>query len=413
MKHIETVIVGAGQAGLITSYYLTQHRHEHVVLEQSAKAAFNWRKRCWDSLRLVTPNWAFHRIPGVNHNHAEREDFLSREKVIEFFDNYIKEFQLPVKYNSKVMSIEPDGQDGYLIETYKDNWITKNVIVATGFCQLPKIPAFAKHISSDVLRWHSSEYRNPGLVPAGAILVVGSGHSGCQITEELIGAGRKVFQSIGSTGRLPRRYRGKDIIEWWEMLGLLDLSAGQLPPGMGRFDAIPQFSTSKDGNSINLHLLARNGATLLGHVMNASDNKIAFVPNLYENLEKADQFERDATAMVDGFIQANGLDAPAEELPQYKDGFKQPIIYELDLKKEGINTIIWATGYRFDYSLVKLPVFDKDRFPMQTNGATIYQGLYFAGLPWMPSQKSGFLVGVAESAKQIANAVLETYSLRS
>jgi putative flavoprotein involved in K+ transport len=407
MKQIETVVVGAGQAGLITSYHLTQQEHEHVVLEQSANAAFNWRNRCWDSLRLVTPNWAFFRTPGGKHDQAERDNFMSREKVIEFFDNYIDVFKLPVKFNTRVLSIEADGKDGFLIQTDTDTWKAKNVVVATGFCQIPKIPAIAKDISPGIIQLHSSLYRNPEQIPQGAILVVGSGHSGSQIAEELNAAGRKVFLSVGSTGRLPRRYRGKDIIEWWEMAGFLDLTPEQLPPGMGRFDSIPQFSQTKEGQTMNVHLVARNGVTLLGHIRSAVKNNIFIEPDLHETLNKVDQFERDACAMLDGYIQANGINAPMEDLPQFKDGYDQPVIEELDLKKEGINTIIWATGYSFDYSLVKLPVFDEDKFPVQKNGATRYPGLYFAGLPWMPSEKSGFLVGVAESVKRIALGIVE------
>jgi putative flavoprotein involved in K+ transport len=405
MKHIETVVVGAGQAGLITSYHLTQAGHKHVVFEQSAKAAFNWRNRCWDSLKLVTPNWAFFRIPGAKHNQAERDNFMSRNEVIEFFDNYINSFKLPVQFNTGVISIESDGKEGFLVRTDTDTWQAKNVVVATGFCQLPEIPAIAKDISPDILQLHSSAYRNPGLLPQGGVIVVGSGHSGCQVAEELNASGRKVFLCVGSAARLPRRYRGKDIIEWWEMAGMLDLRPDQLPPGMGKFDAVPHFSHTNDGQSMNLHLLARNGVTLLGHIRKAVNNTIFISPDLHESLKKVDQSERDACAMLDGYIQANGLDAPTEDLPQYHDGYEQPIIEELDLKKEGINTIIWATGYSFDYSLVKLPVFDEDEFPVQQSGATSYPGLYFVGLPWMPSQKSGFLVGVAGAAKHVATCV--------
>lgn len=406
MKQVETIVVGAGQAGLITSYHFTREGHEHVVLEQSAKAAVNWRNRCWDSLNLVTPNWAFHRIPGMNHDHADPDGFLPREKVIEFFDNYIEEYRLPVIFNTRVDSIETDGENGFLIHTNTDTWKSRNVIIATGFCQFPKVPPFAKSISKDILQLHSSEYRNPTLVP-GAVLVVGSGHSGCQIAEELNRAGRKVFLSVGNVNRLPRRYRGKDILVWLEKTGFLDLTPEQLPPGMQKWEAVPQLSQNHEGNTMNLHLIARKGVKLLGHVSNAKGHNITVAPDLHELLHKIDQSEREACAMIDGYIEANEPGTPTEELPQYNDAYQQPIIEELDLKKEGIGTIIWATGYRTDFSFVKLPIFDADRFPIQKNGATNHPGLFFAGLPWMPSQKSGFLVGVAESARKIAAAVME------
>jgi putative flavoprotein involved in K+ transport len=407
IKQLETVVVGAGQAGLITSYYLTQQQHDHVVLDQSARAAFNWRNRCWDSLTLVTPNWAFYRIPGAKHNQAKREDFMPRDKVIQFFDNYIVEYKLPVQFNTQVTAVEQDASGAYLIQTNKETFKAKNVVIATGYLQIPKTPAFAKDFPSNIHQLHSSAYRNPGELPAGAVLVVGSAHSGCLITEELYLSGRKVFLSAGNAGRLPRRYRGKDIMEWFELIGFFDLTPEQLPPGMGKFDAIPQISQTQGGHSMNLHQFARNGVTLLGHVLGSENNKAIMAPDLHELLEKNDQFEREACGMIDGYIQANSLDVPPSDLPQWQDGYKQPVISVLDLQKENINTIIWATGYRFDYSLVKLPVLDADGYPIQKSGVSSYPGLYFAGMPWMPSERSGFLVGVAEAVRYITDCIVE------
>ena len=406
MKNVETVIIGAGQAGLITSYHFAQEGHEHVVLEQSDKVAVNWRYRCWDSLHLVTPNWTFHRIPGMNHDLEDADGFLPREKVIEFFDKYVEENQLPVHFNTKVNAIERHGQDGFLIHTNNGTWKSRNVIVATGYCQYPKMPEFSKSISSDIVQMHSSQYRNPALIP-GAVLVVGCGHSGSQIAEEINRAGKRVFVSVGAVNRLPRRYRGKDILYWLENAGFFDLTPEQLPPGMKKFEAVPQISQDKPGHSMNLHLMARSGIRLLGRIKNAEGHKISLAPDLYESLQRTDQSEREAVAMIDGFIEAIAPGTPKEALPQYNDGYQQPIIKELDLAREGIGTIIWATGYKFDFSFVKLPVFDADHFPIQKNGATEYPGLYFVGLPWMPSQKSGFLVGIADAAKKIAEAVME------
>ena len=406
MEHIETAIVGGGQAGLATSYYLTQHGHEHLVLEQSEKAASVWRNRSWDSFTLVTPNWAFS-MPGAAYNGTDRDGFMPRNKVIAFFEDYIKGFKLPVKYKTQVHSIETVDHKGYLIQTNEHTYKAKNVVIATGFFQQPKIPGFAENISSDIHQLHSSKYRNPALLPEGAVLVVGSGQSGSQIAEELYRAGRKVFLCVGTAGRAPRRYRGKDIIEWLEIIGFFNLTPEQLPPGMGKFDGIPHLSGTKGGHTINLHQFACDGVTLLGHLHGATNHKISMAPDLHENLKIVDQFEWDATNIIDGYIQANGLDAPTEDLPQLRDGYEQPIIEELDLKKEGINTIIWARGYTFDYSMVKLPVFDQDGFPVQSSGVTHYPGLYFVGIPWMPSEKSGFLLGVGESARHIASCIAD------
>jgi putative flavoprotein involved in K+ transport len=281
------------------------------------------------------------------------------------------------------------------------------VVIATGFFQQPKIPGFAMHLSSDIHQLHSSQYRNPDSLPNGAVLVVGSGQSGGQITEELYRAGRKVFLCVGTAGRAPRRYRGKDIIKWLEILGFFNLTPEQLPPGMGKFDGIPHLSGTNGGHTINLHQFARDGVTLLGHLRGATGHRVSIAPDLHKNLAIIDQFEGDVTRMIDDHIQENGLDAPAEDLPQLRDGYEQPIIEALDLKQEGINTILWARGYTFDYSMVKLPVFDQDGFPVQSGGVTHYPGLYFVGIPWMPSEKTGFLVGVGESARHIVNCIAE------
>jgi putative flavoprotein involved in K+ transport len=176
---------------------------------------------------------------------------------------------------------------------------------------------------------------------------------------------------------------------------------------MSKFEGIPHFSGTNGGHTLNLHQFARDGVTLLGHLRGAARDKVALAPDVHENLAKIDQFELEVLKMIDSYIQEHGLDAPPEDMPQLREGYEQPIIEELDLKAAGINTVIWAIGYTFDYSLVKLPVHDEDGFPIQTSGVTSYAGLYFVGMPWMPSERSGFLLGVGESARQIAAKIAE------
>jgi putative flavoprotein involved in K+ transport len=195
------------------------------------------------------------------------------------------------------------------------------------------------------------------------------------------------------------------VIEWLDLTGFIDLTPEQLPPGMSKFEGIPHISGINGGHTINLHQFARDGITLLGHLRGAAGDKVWFAPDLHESLVKVDQFELEVLNAIDGYIQKKGLDAPTEEVPQLRDGYEQPIIEALDLKAAGINTVIWAMGYTFDYSLVKLPVRDEDGFPIQTSGVTRYAGLYFVGLPWMPSERSGFLLGVGDSAQHIASNI--------
>lgn len=403
-ERFETVIVGSGPAGLATSYHLTQFGRKHILLERGKQAGNAWRNERWNSFTLVTPNWAI-QLPGAEYDGPDPDGYLSREQILAYLDQYIEHFQLPILYNARVTSVELVDSQSYRVQTPGRTYEANNVVIATGFFQQPKIPPFATAFSPDIKQLHSSTYREPESLPTGAVLVVGTGQSGCQIAEELYQHGRKVFLSTGSAGRLPRRYRGKDIIDWLNRCGVFDLTPEQLPPGMGKFEGIPHLSGTNEGHTLNLHQFACDGVVLLGHLQGASGDRVRFAPDLYDNLAKADQFEREALNMINDYIHANGLNAPMEEVIQLSDGYEQPVIEELDLKAAGIRTIIWAMGYTFDYSLVKLPVCDNEGFPIQTRGVTRYPGLYFAGMPWMPTERSGFLIGVGEATKHIASAI--------
>ncbi len=280
--------------------------------------------------------------------------------------------------------------------------------VATGLEQFPELPAAASNLSPSITQLHSGAYRNPESLPAGAVLVVGSGQSGAQIAEELNQHGRKVYLSVGGAGRVPRRYRGKDVITWLIQVGFFDLTPERIPPGMKKFGGIPHVSGTRGGHTLNLHQFTRDGVTLLGHVRGIAGDTISFALDLHASLAAADGFEANVTQMIDGYIAANGLDAPPEELPRLDDGFRQSVIEQLDLREAGIGTVIWATGYGFDFSLVRLPVFDADGYPIQQDGVASAPGLYFVGLPWMPALKTGSLMGFAERSKQVASHILET-----
>jgi putative flavoprotein involved in K+ transport len=403
MERIETVIVGGGQAGLSTSYYLKQQGQEHVVLERAAQAGNAWRNERWDSFTLVTPNWTM-RLPGAEYDGPDRDGFMPKKQIVEYFEEYVRRFGLPVQYNTQVLSIEAADVGGYRVETSSGPIMANNVVIATGVEQLPKVPEYAKALSPDIAQMHSSRYRNPRLLPEGAVLVVGSAQSGAQIAEELYLSGRKVYLSTSGAGRAPRRYRGKDTVEWLMRLGFFDLTPDKLPVPAETF-VPPHLSGTNGGHTINLHQFVRDGVTLLGHVRGVEGHRIFFTPDLYENLGKADGFEMFGKQMIDGFIEANGIDAPVEEIQPMHDGFEQPLIEELDLRAEGVSTVIWATGYRYDYSLVKLPVFDEQGYPVQDRGVTAYPGLYFVGLFWAPSIKPGTLAGVGDSARHIAISI--------
>jgi putative flavoprotein involved in K+ transport len=257
----------------------------------------------------------------------------------------------------------------------------------------------------EIKQIHSDEYHNPQSLPAGAVLVVGSAQSGAQIAEELYQSGRKVYLSVSRAGRVPRRYRGKDANWSHQRMGDYDRTVDQLPSPKAKFESKPMISGTNGGHTLNLHQFARDGVTLLGRIQGMKDGRVALMQDLKENLARADKFEDDFAKAVDEFIAKNGLDAPEEVLPRLRDGYNVEQLSELDLEKANINTVIWATGYSFDFSMVKLPIFDSDGYPIQKRGITDYPGLYFVGLPWLHSAKSGLLFGVAQDAAHIASAI--------
>ncbi|MCZ7545374.1 MAG: NAD(P)-binding domain-containing protein [Anaerolineae bacterium] len=405
MPQINTIIVGGGQAGLALSYYLLQQGREHLVLEQATQVANTWRNQRWDSFTFVTPNWAI-RLPGAEYQGDAPDGYMPRNDIVAYFEQYMNRFAFPIRFGTRVASVEPkaDG-DGYLVRTDETVYDAANVVIATGLFQNPKIPPFSADLPAGILQLHSSKYRNPQALPSGAVLVVGTGQSGCQIAEELYQSGRTVYQCVGSAGRAPRRYRGKDVFEWLNITGFFDRTVDKLPSPKAKFLAAPQISGRDGGHTLNLHQFARDGVVLLGRILGAQDSTIKLAPDLRENLTRADKFEAELVKMVDEYIARNQLDAPEESLPNLRDGFEAEIIEELNLKAAGINTIIWAMGYSADFSLIRLPILDSDAFPVQKRGVTAYPGLYFVGLPWLDTQKTGLLLGVGDHAALIASEI--------
>jgi len=397
---IETIIVGGGQAGLAISYYLKREGREHLVLERASAVANAWRNQRWDSFTLVTPNFQV-RMPGAEYNGTDPYGFMPLAGVVEYFDNYVKRFDLPVHCGVEVFSVEKTI-DGYLVQTSEGNYETHNVVIATGLYQSPKIPRLSESIPSDIVQIHSMDYKNPASLPDGAVLLVGTGQSGAQIAEELYQAGRKVYLSIGGAGRVPRRYRGRDINDWFTRIGIFDTKVESLKSPAEKFHPHPQISGKNGGESLNLHQFARDGVVLLGHVRDARDGRLIIAPDLSETLAKVDEFETSALKMIDDYIARMGLSVPTETIPKLRDGYAKEIVTELDLKSAGITTILWATGYAFDFSLVKLPVVDRDGYPIQKRGVTAHDGLYFLGMPWLHNRRSGILFGVGDDAAHLA-----------
>ena len=401
MEEVETIIVGGGQAGLSTSYHLKQLGREHVIFEQAEKAGNAWRNDRWDSFTFVTPNWSI-QLPGAHYDGNDPDGFLPKAEIVAYFEQYVEEFNLPVQYKTFVLEVAllDDGK-GYQVKTDGKTYQAKNVVMATGSFQKPKIPAFSVDIPAGIKQLHSGQYRNPGQLSEGAVLVVGSAQSGMQIAEELYQSGRVIYLCTGTAPRVPRRYRGRDIFSWLVDTGFIDQTIDKLPSPKARLGGNPQVSGKNGGHSLNLHQFARDGIKLFGHIAGAQNRKVMFSPDLKENLAKVDKAEKDITGMIDKYIETNGINSPQETLPNLQDGYSAEVITELDLKATNINTIIWAMGYTSDYSLVKLPITDEDGFPIQQRGITQYPGLYFVGMNWLNKRKSAILIGVNEDVEHI------------
>jgi putative flavoprotein involved in K+ transport len=299
----------------------------------------------------------------------------------------------------------PSG-NGYKVETTAGTFRAKNVVVATGLYQKPRIPRFNGRLSPDIRQIHSDSYRNPDQLPPGAVLVVGSAQSGAQIAEELNQSGRKVYLSVSRAGRVPRRYRGKDINWWNHTLGLYERTVDQLKSAQEKFAGKPHVSGAKGGHTLSLHQFATDGVTLLGRVTELDGTRVRLARNLHKNLAAADLFEANLVGMIDNLIEKHRMNAPPEMLPQLRAGFEQPERDDFDLAEAGVGSIIWATGYSFDFSMVRLPVLDPDGFPIQRRGVTGYPGLYFLGMPWLHNAKSGLLFGISEEAVHVASHIL-------
>jgi putative flavoprotein involved in K+ transport len=404
MERIETIVIGAGQAGLATSYFLRQAGHEHLVLERGATVAPVWRNERWDSFATVTPNWCL-KLPGMFYTGPDPDGFLPGSEIANLLSHYATRFALPVMLNTPVLSVSPVQGRAFRVATPERVYLSRSVVIATGYEQQPYLPVVGANLPAGLVQLHSSQYRNPQSLPAGAVLVVGSGQSGAQIAEELYQSGRRTFLATSGAGRVPRRYRGRDIVEWLVLNGFFGITPEKLPVPKVQFVA-PHVSGRDGGRTLNLHQFARDGVTLLGRLLDANDASLTFAPDLHENLRRGDQFEAQILGMIDDYVRATGTPAPEESVAQLRDGFAQAAITRLDLRAAGITSIIWATGFHHTYQFVQAPVFAPDGFPLQERGVTTQPGLYFVGMPWMPSLQTGNLIGVGDAAVHVATAVV-------
>lgn len=398
-ESIDTVIVGAGQAGLSMSYHLVQRGWPHVVLERGNGVGSTWRRERWDSFKLVTPNWQL-QLPGFAYQGGEPDGFLDKEGVLRYLAGYAASFDPPIKTGVEVRRVtrSPRGE-GYTVLSDDVAFEARNVVMANGAFPVPSVPRMSAELPARVHQIHSSQYKNPRALPEGAVLVVGSGQSGTQIAQELARSGRKVYLSVGSSLRTVRSYRGKDSSWWRNQAGLYDVTVEELAAAGKKPITHPYIG-------IDLPALAQaTGMTLLGRVEAIRGRRIELAPDLNRKLMAADAELASFMRFCDDLAASSGLDLPLDTSPPPPATRSLPEILELDLDDAGVEVVVWSTGYAFDAALIDLPVWDEAGRPVQRRGVTACRGLYFLGLHYMHTQKSGLLFGVGDDAGFLASHI--------
>jgi putative flavoprotein involved in K+ transport len=412
---LEIVIVGGGQAALALSYRLTEQGRSHLILEQG-RVVESWRSKRWDSLRMIAPNWSLI-MPGFAYPGNDPDGYMTKDEVVGHLVGYARSFDAPVREGVRALAIEHASSDGtFLVRTETGSLEATQVVIATGSLQRPNVPPYAAEIPTSIATVFPSQYRNPAGLPPGKVLIVGSGETGCQISEELARAGRTVYLSAGRSWWAPRRYRGRDISAWLRLVGWFDRTVEDLPQGARTGQANPQLTGADGGHDINAHTLVRDGVTLIGRLQGVSDGIAVFARDLSANIAWGDDQARALLQAIDALVVAQGLDVSAPNVPfdlharpqqaattEHLSRNAEPT--KLDLAREGISCVIWATGYRPDLTWVHLPFLDAEGYPIQRRGVTIVPGLYILGLDWLHTAKSGLFAGIGDDATYLASII--------
>ncbi|MBF7681893.1 NAD(P)-binding domain-containing protein [Acinetobacter sp. B5B] len=405
-KRIDTVVIGGGQAGIAMSEHLTASGTAHIVLEKS-RIAEAWRSRRWDSLVANGPCW-HDRFPQLNFPQAP-DDFVHHDQVADYFEAYAKHIHAPIFTNTEVLNVSKiPAQPNYLIETTQGTVIAERLVIATGPFQKAVIPSIAPKTST-LYQIHSDQYKNTQQLPQGAVLVVGAGSSGVQIADELNRAGKKVFLSVGQHERPPRRYRGRDNVWWLGVLGGWDVEK----PNQGPLKGFA-VSGAHGGQSVDFKKLVQQGITLVGMTKTFTQSHVTFQEDLAKNIHEGERCYLKLLDEADVFIKNNGLSLPED--PEARVMLEDPAcitqpILSLDLAQENIQSVIWASGFSYDYSWLNLDVLDEQSQPKHRYGVTDLAGVYFLGLPYLTGRGSSFIWGVWHDAKRIADhmSIQKTY----
>lgn len=396
-----TVVIGAGQAGLAMSWWLARRSIDHVVLERG-EVANSWKTERWDSLTLLTPNWQS-RLPGHGYKGNDPDGFRTMPETIGFLEGYADAISAPVRTGTKVTSVR-SSDDGYQVATDKEVWQSRSVVLATGACNLPVVPKVADALPPGIANLTSLQYRNPSRLDEGGVLVVGASASGIQIADEIRRSGRAVTLAAGEHVRVPRVYRGKDIQWWMDASGVLDQRYDEVDD-IVRARHVPslQLAGYADRRTIDLNSLTAIGVRLVGRLAGINDGRLQFSGSLRNVCALADLKMNRLLDSIDAWATANGLDGTIEPVQRFKSTVVEespPLL--LDLARDRIGTVIWATGFRPDYSWLDVPVLDHKGQVRHDGGVAEAPGLYLMGLPFLRRRKSSLIDGVGDDARDLS-----------
>ena len=411
MSHTDCVVIGAGQAGLAMSRCLTERGVDHVVLERG-RVAERWRSERWDSLRLLTPNWQS-RLPGFCYDGPDPEGYMTMPEVVGFFERYAASFGAPVRAGVTVHSVTRDESGVFVIDTSSGHWRAPVVIVATGYCDLPSVPALASQFPRRLTHVVPSTYRRPALLPDGGVLIVGASASGIQLADEIHRSGRPVTIAVGHHTRLPRRYRGQDILWWLDRMGVFAETVDNVyDVEISREQPSLQLVGHPDHVTLDLAGLHDRGVRVVGRLVDVSDGIARFDDNLVATTAAADFKLASLLDRIDGFIARERIDAaPGEPFEPHCLRFADAET-TLPLEGAGIRTVLWATGFRRSYPWLQVPVLDGRGEILHDAGVTPEPGLFVLGLHFLRRRNSSFIDGVGDDARHLAEHVVSHLARR-
>jgi putative flavoprotein involved in K+ transport len=401
VRRTTTVVIGAGQAGLAMSHCLSEHAIDHVVIERGALAQ-RWRSQSWDSLRLLTPNWMT-RLPGFRYDGTDPDGFMSVRELVALFEGYAAKSQPPLVAETMVESVEK-WSSGFRVVTSSGTWLADSVVVATGWCDLPFVPGVSRALPRSITQMSPPDYRRPEQLPPGGVLIVGASASGVQLADELQRSGRQVTLAAGHHTRVPRQYRGRDIMWWLDRLGLLNR---RIDVEARRQQRRPSFQLvgRPDHASLDLLTLHGLGVRVVGRVLAIDGNRVRFDDDLAATTAAADVKMADILLRIDRYIATATSVVPPAVAFRPSWPLAMQTLEALDLKAEGIDTVIWATGYRRTYPWLHVPVLDERGEIAHVDGVTRARGLYVLGFNFQRRLNSSFIDGVGADARLIADRI--------